>query len=309
MFRHIILVILINFIFTTQSFANTKIFIFATIDNEIITNHDLTRESKYLKILNPNLRQLDNNKILNLAKNSLIKEIIKKKEIIKFKGLNKDYPFVNKHLKNLLLKLDYNNEMEFRKELANEETYSLDQIKEKIKVELMWNELIYKKYNKQVKIDKANLIKKVDSLSDKIQKNYLLSEILFEKKKEDNLEILLNQIQSSINEIGFANTANIYSISETANLGGKLGWIKESNLSEIILDKLKLIKTGEYTEIIKINNNYLILKIENIKSTQIKINKEEELNKLIRFEKNKQLNQFSRIYFDKSKINYSINES
>ena len=152
-------------------------------------------------------------------------------------------------------------------------------------------------------------MKRVDSLNSKLQKDYLLSEILFEKKKENNLETLIDQIQLSINEIGFNNAANIYSISESSKLGGKLGWVNESNLSEIILNKLKLIKIGEYTDVIQIGNNYLLLKIEEIKTTQIKINKKKELDKLIRFETNKQLNQFSRIFFDKSKINYSINES
>ena len=300
---------MIFFILTSSSFSNSKIFISATIDNEIITNYDIKKESEYLKILNPNLKQLNNNRILELAKDSLIKEIIKKKEITKFKDLDKEYPLVNEYLTNLFTKLNYNNEKDFIKDLSKKDTYTLNQIKEKIKIELMWNELIFKKYNKQVRINKINLIKKVDNLSNKVQKDYLLSEILFEKKKEDNLETLINQIQLSINEIGFGNTANIYSISESSKLGGKLGWVKENNLSEIILSKLKLIKTGQHTDVIKIGNNFLILKIEEIKTTEVKINKKQELDRLIRFETNKQLNQFSRIYFDKSKINYSINES
>ena len=309
MSKNIILSLLIFFILTSSSFSNSKIFISATIDNEIITNYDIKKESEYLKILNPNLKQLNNNRILELAKDSLIKEIIKKKEITKFKDLDKEYPFVNEYLTNLFTKLNYNNEKDFIKDLLKKDTYSLNQIKEKIKIELMWNELIFKKYNKQVRINKVNLIKKVDNLSNKVQKDYLLSEILFEKKKEDNLETLINQIQLSINEIGFGNTANIYSISESSKLGGKLGWVKENNLSEIILSKLKLIKTGQHTDVIKIGNNFLILKIEEIKTTEVKIDKKQELDRLIRFETNKQLNQFSRIYFDKSKINYSINES
>ena len=68
------------------------------------------------------------------------------------------------------------------------------------------------------------------------------------------------------------------------------------------------IKEGEYTDTIQIGNNYLLLKIDQIKINKIKINKQQELQKLIQFETNKQLNQFSRIYFNKSKINYSINE-
>ena len=308
MSKNIIFSLLIFFILTSSSFSNSKIFISATIDNEIITNYDIKKESEYLKILNPNLKQLNNNRILELAKDSLIKEIIKKKEITKFKDLDKEYPLVNEYLTNLFTKLNYNNEKDFIKDLSKKDTYTLNQIKEKIKIELMWNELIFKKYNKQVRINKINLIKKVDNLSNKVQKDYLLSEILFEKKKEDNLETLINQIQLSINEIGFGNTANIYSISESSKLGGKLGWVKENNLSEIILSKLKLIKTGQHTDVIKIGNNFLILKIEEIKTTEVKINKKQELDRLIRFETNKQLNQFSHLYFNKIKKNIKINE-
>ena len=108
---------MIFFILTSSSFSNSKIFISATIDNEIITNYDIKKESEYLKILNPNLKQLNNNRILELAKDSLIKEIIKKKEITKFKDLDKEYPLVNEYLTNLFTKLNYNNEKDFIKDL------------------------------------------------------------------------------------------------------------------------------------------------------------------------------------------------
>jgi peptidyl-prolyl cis-trans isomerase SurA len=48
--------------------------------------------------------------------------------------------------------------------------------------------------------------------------------------------------------------------------------------------------------------------IDDIKFTKITIDKDLELKKLIDFEMNRQLNQFSKIYFNKSKINYIINE-
>ena len=132
---------------------------------------------------------------------------------------------------------------------------------------------------------------------------------LFLKKKDESLENLVNQIKLSINDIGFNNTANIYSISESSKFGGKLGWVNESSLSSLISDKLSILKEGEYSDIIQIGNSYLLLKIDQIKVSEIKIDKQKELNKLIQLETNKQLNQFSRIYFNKSKINYSINEN
>ena len=308
MIKKLKLFLLIIFFLTTSSFANTGIYIFATVDDEIITNHDVEKESEYLKILNPSLVQLNYDKILDLALNSLIREVVKKKEVTKFANLSKENLLVNEKLKNLFLKLNYNNESEFEQDLLKKNNYSLNQIKQKIKIELVWNELIYKKYYKQVKINEKKLLNRVNNLSEKTQKKFFLSEILFEKNKDQSLETLVGQIKLSINEIGFNNTANIYSISESSKLGGKLGWVSENSLSESILEKLKLIKIEEYTDVIKIANSYLILKIDQIELNEIKIDKQLELKKLIQIETNKQLNQFSRIYFDKSKINYFINE-
>tara|TARA_B100000029_G_scaffold512429_1_gene609077 strand:- start:434 stop:1363 length:930 start_codon:yes stop_codon:yes gene_type:complete len=308
MFKKIILlnIFFLTFFFIKISIAN--ITIIATIDDEIITNYDLKKESDYLKILNPNLTQLNDKQILNLARTSIVNEIIKKREIKKFIDLNSKNLFVDQFLKNLYSKLNLNNEEEFRILLKEKNSFTLNEIKEKIKIELFWNELIYQKYKDQLKIDKEAIIKKVDNLKNDKQKEYLLSEIVFVKKKDLSLKNLINQIQLSINEIGFNNTANIYSISESSRLGGKLGWIKESSLSKPILEKLKLIEENKYTDIIKLGNNYLILKIEKIKINKIKIDKKKEVENLIQIEKNKQLNQFSKIYFNKSKINYSINE-
>ena len=142
----------------------------------------------------------------------------------------------------------------------------------------------------------------------KKRKEYFLSEILFNKEKDKTLENLIDQINLSISEIGFNNTANIYSISESSKLGGKLGWVKENSLSKLISDKISSLNEGEYSDVIKIGNNYLIIKVDQIRIDQIEIDRDKELEKLIQTETNKQLNQFSRIYFDKSKMNYSINE-
>lgn len=297
-------------LFSNFSILETKanIFIYATIDDEIITNYDIEKESEYLKILNPNLVQLNKSQISELAKNSLIKEIIKKKEIIKVIDIKQESPFIQDYLDNLYLKLNYKNQNAFKDELKKKNNYTLDQIKEKIKIELFWNELIYSKYKNSLKIDKEKLKKKIEQFQNKKQKKYFLSEIAFVKKKDESLDKLINQIKLSIEEIGFNNTANIYSIAESSKLGGKVGWINESSLSKTITEKLSSVNQGEYSDIIKIGNSYLILKIDEVQINEIKIDKNKELKKLVQNETNKQLNQFSRIYFDKSKINHSINE-
>tara|TARA_Y100000992_G_C21271925_1_gene497419 strand:+ start:2815 stop:3741 length:927 start_codon:yes stop_codon:yes gene_type:complete len=307
MIKKILLIIIILIGCFTYS-INASVYINVTVDGEIITNIDIDKESEYLKILNPNLKLLKNEKILEISKNSLINQIIKKKEVLKFIDINKENPFVDEHLKNLYSKLNYNNEKEFRNDLVKKNNYRLDEIRQKIKIELYWNELIYTKFNNLIKINKKELKKKINNLEDKDYKEYLLYEIVFNKQKNLSLEDLIKQIKLSIKEIGFNNTANIYSISDSSKFGGKIGWVNENSLSSPILKKLDTINEGDYSEIIKIGNNFLILKVDQIRLNKIELDKEKELEKLIQIEKNKQLNQFSRIYFDKSKINYSINE-
>tara|TARA_A100001035_G_scaffold280380_1_gene286158 strand:+ start:5500 stop:6429 length:930 start_codon:yes stop_codon:yes gene_type:complete len=308
MTKNIIKIIFIFLISFYQEISEANIKIIATVDGDIITNFDVKKESDYLKILNPNLSQLENKKILELAKNSLINEIIKKKEIEKFVNTKNKNLYTDQYLKNLYSKLNFDNENEFKNFLKEKNTFTLDEIKKKINVELFWNELIYTRYKDLVKIDKEEIIKKVNKLDNDKQTEYLLSEISFTKKKNISVNELINEIQLSINEIGFNNTANIYSISDSSKLGGKLGWINENSLAKPILENLRSLKEGEYTRVMKLNNNFLIIKVEKIRFNEIKIDKKKEIEKLIQVESNNQLNKFSKIYFDKSKINYSINE-
>ena len=309
MFKKIIFSYIIILFSVTESFSETKIYIKASVENEIITNYDIQKEIRYLQILNNDLKNLNESKKIEIAKNSLINEIIKKKEIIKIFDFEDENLFVERYLKDLYIKLNISSEKDFEKMLLRNENYSLDEIKKKIKIEILWNELIYSKYVNQIKIDNNLLTKKLNNMNNKFRKEYLLSEIIFMKPINENFEDFVKKIITSISEIGFNNTANIYSIAETSKLGGKLGWIDENNLSELISKELSEIDEGEYTNVINIRNNFMILKIEKIRLKEISINKEKELKKMIKYETNKQLNQFSRIYFEKSKINYSINEN
>ena len=309
MFKKIYLILLILFFSNSFAASNNDVYIFATVNNKIITNFDIKREINYLKILNPNLSKLEEEKILELSKNSLINELIKKSELEKFFDLDKENPFADEYLKNLYQKLNFTNEKVFENALIKSNNYSINQVKKKLRIEILWNELIYKKYGNQVKIDKNILIKKVESFKNKTLNEYLLSEIIFKKSKDEKIDNLINDIKLSIQEIGFDNAANIYSISDSSKMGGNIGWIKENNLSDVVYANLKNMNKGEYTDVIQLGNNYLILKINEIRTEKILINKEEELNKMIKFETNKQLNQFSKIYFDKTKINYNINEN
>lgn len=287
--------------------VNAEISIVIKVDDHIITNYDLDREINYLKILNPNLEKLDKKQIHKFAKKSLITEKIKEKEINKFINIYQMNKFVDKYTQDLISRLNLN-EADFKKLLKDKNTYNFYELKNKINIELFWNELIISKYSNIVKIDERKLNNQIESFSAKKNYEYLLSEIVFNRNKDRSFENFLKEIQLSISEVGFENTASIYSISDTSKIGGKLGWISEKTLSKVISKKLDSMSEGEYSDPIQIGNNYIILKIEKIRSKNLKINKEDELKKLIEVETNRQLNQFSKIYFAKIKMNYSIDE-
>tara|TARA_S200000501_G_scaffold250168_1_gene234355 strand:+ start:2105 stop:3031 length:927 start_codon:yes stop_codon:yes gene_type:complete len=300
-------ILLISFLVFNKTYSQNNIFIVANINEEILTNHDVQQEIAYLKILNPQLRQLSKEKNFEIAKGSLIKETIKKIELKKYFNLDEEQPIINELFKDFFKRLGFSNKNEFQKMLLSRNTYSTPQIQEKMKIEFYWNRIILEKYEDQVKINKNNLIKKIQQINE-YKSEYLLSEIFFYKEKDLKLENQINMIKSSISDIGFNNTASIYSKSESANLGGKIGWVEEENLSKNIIKELKKINKGEFTDIIQFGNNFLILKIEDKKTNKIKTDNDLTLKKMIQFEKNKQLNQFSNIYFNKIKVNYVLNE-
>ena len=306
MYKVLSLIILFSLI-TKNAVSENKFYIIAKVNNEIITNYDVETESNYLKLLNPNLNQLDENKIIEIAKNSLINEVIKKKQLKKIFNFEQNQPVINKIFNDFYTNLGFLNEKDFKQVLKSKKSYTVLEIKEKIKIDFLWNKLIYNLHNKQIKIDKKKLLDKIKN-KNQFSNQYLLSEIFFNRDKNESLENKIIKIKKSINDVGFKNTASLYSLSQTASVGGNIGWIKEENLSPKILDELYKIKSGEITNIIKIGNNFLILKIEEIKKSKIEINKEIKLKEMIDFERNKQLNQFSSIYFNKIKINYSIDE-
>jgi peptidyl-prolyl cis-trans isomerase SurA len=308
MIKKFTLTILFFLLMTSTLLSSSNVFISVKINNKIITNYDIEKEKIYLKILNPGLSKLSEKKITNIAKNSLINEVIKKDELQKFFPLNKKILYIDQVFIDLYKRLNLKSENEFINLLSIKETYSIKEIRNKLRIEILWNELIFKKYRDQVKIKEKILIEKINNEINKVSYEYLLSEIFFKKKKDESLNQQINKIKKSIKEVGFNNTANIFSISESANYGGKIGWVNENNLSKNISIELKKINIGESTKVIQIGNNFLILKINQKRSKKKSIDKNARLEEMKRFETNRQLSLFSNIYFNKVKINYSIDE-
>ena len=306
--KKVFLLILLIFFKITLVEAKEKIFILAIINNEPITNIDVINEAKYLAALNPKIQELDKKKMLSIAKESLIKEKIKKNELSKFFTLGEKNNFLDDVIKNFYKRLKFNNLKEFESYLKSFDL-SLNLITKKIEIETKWNELVFLKYNNQVEIDLEKLKKQIASKNSSVQEKelYFLYEILFSAENKSKYELAYKKIVKSINEIGFKSTANLYSISDSAKFGGELGWINKQNLNKKIIEKIINLQIGKISEPIPIPGGYMILKIEDKKKEKIeKKNTEEELNKLIQIEKNKKLNEFSLIYFNKVKVDTNI---
>jgi len=307
MLKKILILLLVQLILIAKLSYGENIIIIGKVGNVIITNYDVKKETTYLKILNSSLSNLENKKIFEIGKNSLSNELIKKKELEKFFDFKKENPFLEQIFQNFYKDLGLKNENEFKKYLSINKTYSVDEIKEKLKIEIMWNQLIYELYNRQVSIDENELLKRINNEKNIIEE-YLLYEIFFRLENSENLNEKKEKILSSISDIGFNNTANLYSISESSSYGGKIGWVKETNLSEIIKIELEKIDIGQHSKVMQIGNNFMILKIEDKKSSNKIIDKKTRLEELKKFEVNKQLNLYSNMHFNKIKINYSLNE-
>ena len=298
----LIIVFVQNYLIAAE---NVKIIL--KIDDEIITNIDIQKEYNYLIALNNDFKEVNKDKALAIAKESIIKEKIKKKEIEKYYNLEEESDYLENVIENFYKSIGLNNKKEFKKYI---EKYELNyrEMKMKIRIETVWNQLIFQKYNEQVKIDLEKLREKILKQKEN-QNSYLLSEILFRSETNEDINKKYELIKKSIENVGFKNSANIYSIADTSKVGGKIGWVNENQLSKEIVKKLEKLKINEHSEPINLVEGHLILKVENIK--KIKNNNldiDKELEKLKNYEINKQLNQMSNIFFSKIKNNTIINE-
>ena len=303
-----LLVLLISFNLVTNVYSKS-IEILVKVQNEIITNIDLENEIKYLLFMNPKLSELQNIRIKRIAKDSLITEIIKKNELKKFYNLENENKIIDIVERNFLKSKNLKNNNELKILLKNKKLdYEL--VRNKLQIEALWNSLVYKKYSKNLNINETELRKNIiNQFNSKKRKNeYNLSEILFTESISENFEIKYNKLVKSINEIGFENSANIFSVSNTAKNGGLIGWINELQLNNQIKKNIQNLKVNEVSNPIKVSNGYLLIKLNNKRELKEKINVEQELKKLIKLETNRQLSNFSMIYFKRLRKNVKINE-
>ena len=173
--------------------------------------------------------------------------------------------------------------------------------------EALWNQLIFIKFSSKLKIDKEKIRKKLQSTK-QISNSYLIYEIVFNIEDNQKPNDIYLKIKNSIKEVGFQNTASIFSISDSSKTGGQIGWVNENSMNKKIFDEIKNLKINEFTKPILIPGGFLILFIKDKKEIKEEIDIEKEVKLKIRSLQNQQLNQYSNIYFNKIKKDIIINE-
>ena len=311
--KSIILIVVYGnfFLFSNYSNASQNIKIIVKIDNSIITSEDINYESSYLIALNENLNKLKKKEVYEIAKESLIKEKIKKKEIQKYIDIQNfdNDKLVNEVIKNIYIKLGFETNSEFEIYLNTFEL-SLEEVREKLNVEMVWNQLISAKFKDKINIDEDKIRKKIQEEKINYQNliEYDLSEIIFSAKNIKDLNTKTKEIKEAISNTGFETAANKFSISDTANFGGNIGKVNENQLSKTIRNELQKININDYTNPINVGNNFLIIKINEKNFIDLKLDEKEILNRMINIEKKRQYENFSLIYYNKIKLNSQINE-
>ena len=301
---------LLIFIFVTpQVTTSSEIKILYKIENEIITNQDIVNEVNYLLALNNNLKNLSKKNLSKIAMNSVINEKIKLLEIQKNYDVSNESEELKKLINNNLFnRLNLSKEAEL-KNFFSDYNLNLNEIKSRIKIEFLWNKLIYDKYISRISINKKKMKERiVKNSKNAVIEEFYLKEILFELNSNETVENKYNSILESIKKNGFSNAANIFSISDNSKYGGVIGWIKRTQLSKKILKQVINLTEGESTKPIMTGAGYLILNLEKKRNIETIVDVNLELKNLIEKETDRQLNQYSTILFNKLKKNTFINE-
>ncbi len=277
------------------------------IDNEIITTLDIHDEVKFLKIFQPETNILTNEELFEISKNSIIRDKIKKIEILKFvEELKVDDKFLLKLIKEKYSKKEIDSIENFDIFLRNK-NLNIKMVKEKFTIELIWNDLIFQKFSKKIVIDKDKIKEEISqNYKNELQRELLLSEIIFDVSDKDDFNRKYEKILKDIENLGFKKTALIHSNSDTSANGGLIGWVKEDNLNQTLKTVLIKLKPGQFSKPIRTSSGFIIVKVDDEKEYKSKVNLSDRINEVIRFKTNDQLNQYSTMYLNKLKKNLII---
>ena len=303
----ILSIIFLTIIFDVKDLIAIENKILFKVDNEIITTIDIYEEVRFLKTFNPEMENLSEKELFEISKNSLLRDRIKKVEIMNFvKELKVDDKFLVRLIKNRYSDIGINSLKSFENYLISK-NLNFQNIREKFYIEIIWNDFIFQKFKEKVIIDKEKIKNEIlQNPQKKLQTELLLSEITFSVNNKTDFQNKYEKILLDIKNLGFKKTAIIHSTSSTATSGGSIGWIKEDNLNQNIKKTIFELKPGEFSKPIRTSSGFLIIKIEDKKEYETKFDLNKKVEEIVRFKTNNQLDQFSSMYFNKIKKNLII---
>ena len=303
-------IFILLFFFQISDLVALETQIISRIEKIIITNIDIKNEYRYLIATNKNIEDLKKEQILQIAKDSLVNDSVKEIEILKnFSDLEISQEYLDRTIKMTFNRLGFDNLQDFRNYLEEYKT-NYEYIKKKIQIEALWNQIIFQKFSEEIMINQDQIKKNIESEIKKNEyfKSYLISELIFEAQNNNEIEKKYKEIKKSININGFEKTVLLFSVGDSKKKNGAIGWLKETEMSDVIKSEITTINVNQFTKPITIPGAFLILYINEIKDEKLNINLEQELQKAINREKNKKLSQYSQIFFNKVKKNTFIYE-
>jgi len=305
--KHIYILITLFFYLSTNNLVATENKILFKVNNEIITTVDIKNEIKYLKAINKNTNNLSKEQLLEIAKKSLINEKIKKNKILSFiKKIEIEEKFLDPIILGIASQNNLNNKDELKKYLEmNNIQYSY--MLNKLSINAFWNQIIIDNFSSKIVIDKKKIKEKIIKKKNFV-KTFNLSEIVFDINNDENLKKKFSLIKTKILNEGFYNTALQYSISNSSTNGGEIGWISENSLNKKLLNEINKLKLNEFTKPIVIPGGFIIIKLHEIKSEEKEIDLNKEIEKVVKFQTNQQLNTFSNIFLKKIMKDYTIEQ-
>ena len=266
-----------------------------TVGNLPITYLDLVKEMRLIAIVSNNkIENSNKEQIKNIAAKSLIKRKIKEIEIEKYSIKNYNKNDLKKLISQTSINLGTNEDG--LKKIMNLNNLDFQYLEHKYEVDLKWNSLIFELYKNKVVLNMGeveeilnNTVKNTVS-----RKDFLLSEIEINLPNNE-MQLVIKKIMGNIEMEGFENTAKKYSISQTAERGGSLGWMNEKKLSGKILENIKNLKTNEVGKPIILENSIVFLKKMGEKVYEKDVKKLKD--NIIKIEKEKKLKMFSNSHY------------
>jgi len=302
----IIFFVLLTFLFFEKANVEVTDSLFMTVGDRAITNSDLLNEMKIILILNNQSYSEDKREQLQKsAVNSIVKRNIKQIEIDR-------YQFYEFNKEDFIIELtqlanNLNVDLETLKNICASNELDFQIIEDQVKVELLWNSLIFQLYKTKITINPEEIEEQLKLMErQKKSHEYLISEILIRSVEENLIENEIENLKNNINLEGFENTARALSISESALNGGDLGWVNENSIAKEIKSIISNTPVGSLSKPVLLPEGILIFKIRNKRIVDENISLEERKDQLVKSEKNKILNMHSLSHYDRLRRSISI---